>query len=96
MGVTIDLADEDRASEAGNFGVGVPIEARLSFGGGGPMEPVANLAGVEVEGTPPFARTLLPSAFGVSNPRILSLPVSESAEGGLTIPGVEYADESRR
>lgn len=91
-----DLADEGRASvEAGLIvvGVGVPREERLCFRGGGPIEPTTDLAAVG-----PFTRLLLVRGLaavdGVSIPRILSLFVSESAEGGLTIPGV--TDESRR
>jgi hypothetical protein len=96
------LDDEDRASEDGNLvlvGVGVPMEVRLVLGGGGPIEPVNDLVEVKPEATP-FARTLLPKIFvpvaGVSNPRMLSLPVSDNADGGLMIPGVENAVESRR
>jgi hypothetical protein len=99
VGIAGGLLDEERASEDDGLvfnGVGVPIETRPCFRGGGPIEAVADLATVE-----PFVRMLLPRDFvavpGVSIPRMLSLPVSESADGGLTIPGVTIAaDESRR
>jgi len=94
--VAAGLVDEERASADVGLafsGVGVPRETRLCFRGGGPMEPTADLAATEL-----FVRALLVRAFvvlaGVSIPREL---VSESAEGGLDIPGVVNADtESRR
>lgn len=96
-GAAAGLADEDLASEDASLvldGVGVPREARLAFGGGGPIEPVITLDGEVV----PFPRTLLPKAFvaGVSSPRMLSLFVSERADGGRIAPGVPNIDESRR
>lgn len=97
----VGFVEEDRVNEEGSLvldGVGVPIEDRLSLGGGGPMDPVVILDGVEVEDVP-LTRTLLPSAFvGVSRLLTLSLPVSDRAEGGRDIGiGVdEKMDESRR
>lgn len=98
-GVDEGLADEDRARADDNLvldGVGVPIDERLTFGGGGPIEPVADL--VEV-GVAALVRILLPNVFdvvGVSRVRTLSLPVSDSADGGRLIPGVTNIDDSRR
>lgn len=71
LGVGVALDDDDRTCEEGKrgrVGVGVPIDARPIFGGGGPMDPVAIL---ELEAAVPFARTLLPRALGigVSSPR---------------------------
>jgi hypothetical protein len=90
--VAAGLTDDERANAVG---VGVPREPRLGFRGGGPMEPIADLAVKE-----PFVRVLLVKGFtalaGVSIPRVLSLLVSESAEGGLTIPGVVNADNEPR
>ena len=98
VGVAVGLADEERASDVSLVlvGGGVPRDARLCFRGGGPIEPVADFATME-----PFERRFLVKVFiavgAASVPRILSLPVSESAEGGLTMPGVaKAADESRR
>ena len=77
-------------------GVGVPMDERGAFAAGGPIAPEA----LGVTEAPAFARTLLLSALGmdtgVSKPRCVSLPVSESAEGGLTIPGVDDKDSRRR
>ena len=79
-------------------GVGVPMEDRLIFAGGGPIDPVEVLASVEPE-VESFARTLFPRTFeiftGVSVPRALSFPVSDSADGGRRI-GVAKTEESRR
>ena len=88
----VELTDAERASEDDSLvfaGVGVPREARLCFKGGGPIEPVADLAAVVV-------RMFLLKGFvavGVSIPRMLSLLVSESADGGLDMPGVGNADD---
>lgn len=96
--VAAGLTDAERVNVAVDLafgGVGVPREPRLCFRRGGPMEPVADLAVEE-----PFVRVLLVKGFialaGVSIPRVLSLLVSESAEGGLTIPGVVNADNEPR
>jgi hypothetical protein len=94
MGLVDERASADDSLVFGRGGV--PREPRLCFRGGGPIEPVADLATVE-----PLIRTLLVKGFvavpGVSIPRMLSLLVSESAEDGLTTPGVtEEDDESRR
>jgi hypothetical protein len=96
--VAAGLTDDERDNAAVGLvfgGVGVPRELRLGFRGGGPMEPIADLAVKE-----PFVRVLLDKGFialiGVSIPRVLSLLVSESAEGGLTIPGVVNVDNEPR
>lgn len=77
-------------------GVGEPTEERGAFAAGGPIEPVAFGAAEALA----LTRTLLLSALGmetgVSRPRCLSLPVSESADGGLTMPGVTMEEDSRR
>lgn len=70
----VDFVEEDRTAEDENrllAGVGVPIEDRLIFAGGGPIDPVEVLTSVEPE-EEPFARMLFPRTFeifaGVSIP----------------------------
>lgn len=98
----VGFAGDGRANEDESrlfAGVGVPMEVRLVRAGGGPIDPAEALTGVEPE-VVPFARTLFPRTFeifaGVSVPRTLSFPVSDSADGGRGIPGVVKMEESRR
>lgn len=86
--VVVGLEDDERASDDVSLAFvsgGVSSEERPCFRGGGPIEPIADL----VELFTRLVSVFTPEA-PESLPRVL-LPASESADGGLTAPGVVNA-----